>query len=132
MAETRQNPQATDIDVVVADDFPHMQAALASCLESLPGVHVVATALNGREALDRVREHEPELAVVDLQMPVMDGFKVLRELRKSYPQMRLVAVSGHQGPTVAQEALAAGANAFVSKNDLPFGLLAAVEKLLAA
>src|SRR4051812_37991680 len=74
-----------EIGVVVADDFPHMQAALVSCVESIPGIRVVATALNGKEALDRVREHEPNLAVIDLQMPVMDGFKVIRELRRMYP-----------------------------------------------
>jgi len=63
---------------------------------------------------------------------VMDGFKVLRELRKAYPQMHLIAVSGHHGPTVVEEALSAGANAFVSKNDLPFGLITTLEKVLAA
>jgi DNA-binding NarL/FixJ family response regulator len=120
------------IDAVVADDFPHMQEALVSCLESMPGIQVVATATNGKEALARVQEHKASLAIVDLQMPVMDGFKVLRELRNKYPQMQLVAVSGHNGPTVVKEALSAGANAFVSKNDLPFGLINTLEKLLAA
>ncbi|MGZ4788572.1 MAG: response regulator [Terriglobales bacterium] len=132
MVEGHSSEGAVAIRTVVADDFPHMQAALVSCVESLPGVQVVATALNGKEALDRVREHRPALAIIDLQMPVIDGFKVLRELRQTYPGMRLIAVSGHQGPTVAQEALSAGANAFVSKNDLPFGLLQTVEKLLVA
>lgn len=132
MADTYNSSGTAAISVVVADDFPNMQAALVSCLESLPGIQVVATALNGREALDRVREHEPRLAVIDLQMPVMDGFKVLRELRNSYPEMRLVAISGHQSPAIAQEALAAGANAFVSKNELPFGLLNTIQKLLAS
>jgi DNA-binding NarL/FixJ family response regulator len=127
------SPKGTSpIRAVIADDFPHMQAALVSCVESMPGVQVVATALNGREALDRVHELKPALAVVDLQMPVMDGFKLLRELRREYPQMRLIAVSGHQSPTVVEEALSAGANAFVSKNDLPFGLLKTLEEILAA
>ena len=121
-----------EISAVVADDFPVMKAALVSCVESFPGIQVVATAENGKDALERVREHEPALAVVDLQMPVMDGFKVLRELRKAYPQMHLIAVSGHHGPTVVEEALSAGANAFVSKNDLPFGLITTLEKVLAA
>lgn len=118
------------VRAVVADDFPHMQEALVSCLETVPGIEVVATALNGREALDMVREHAPSLAIVDLQMPIMDGFKLLRELRRAYPAMHLVAVSGHFSAAVAAEALSAGANAFVSKNELPHGLVDAVAKLV--
>jgi DNA-binding NarL/FixJ family response regulator len=116
---------------LVADDYPHMQEALVACLSTVPAVQVVATAFNGQEALDEARKHTLGLAIVDLQMPVMDGFKLLRELRQQYPAMRLVAVSGHQSPAIAAEAVAAGADTFVSKNDLPFGLIAAVENLLA-
>ena len=118
------------VRALVADDFPHMQQALVSCLHTLPGVRVVATAGDGAEALHQARQHQPELAVVDLQMPVMDGFKVLRELRRAYPAMRLVAISGHQSPAIAAEAISAGADAFISKNELPHGLLSAVEKLV--
>jgi DNA-binding NarL/FixJ family response regulator len=119
------------IRAVVADDFPHMQEALVSCLESMPGIEVVATASNGHDALERVREHGPGLAIVDLQMPIMDGFKLLRELRKSYPTMRLVAISGHYSAAIVSEAISAGADAFVSKNELPHGLVDAVTKLVA-
>ena len=123
---------AVGIRALVADDFPHMQTALVDCLNSVPGVTVVATALNGQEALDQAKRQTLELAVVDLQMPVMDGFKLMRELRRAYPAIRLVAVSGHHSPAVTSEAIAAGADVFVSKNELPFGLVSAVEKLLAA
>ena len=109
-----------------------MQTALVNCLKSVPCVTVVATALNGQEALDKASKQTVELAVVDLQMPVMDGFKLMRELRRVYPAIRLVAVSGLYSPAVAAEAIAAGADACVSKNELPFGLVSTVEKLLAA
>ena len=129
-AETKADDSRGLIRALVADDFVHMQDALASCLESLPRVQVIAKALNGKEALEQVRQHLPDLAIVDLQMPVMDGFKLLRELRRSYPTMRLVAVSGHTSPAIQQEALAAGADAFVSKGQLPYSLVSTVEKLL--
>lgn len=118
------------IGALVADDFPHMRDALVACLETLPRIQVVATALNGQEALQKVHEQKPGLAVVDLQMPVMDGFKLLRELRRAYPAMRLVAISGHQSPAVAAEAILAGADVFVSKSDLPHGLVSAIQRLL--
>ena len=128
--ESSTSGATKQVRVVVADDFPNMRDALVSCLGSVPGIEVVGTALNGREALDVVRRHEPSLAIVDLQMPVMDGFKVLRELRRAYPAMRLVAVSGHFSPAVAAEAMSAGADAFVAKNELPHGLLDAVTQLI--
>jgi DNA-binding NarL/FixJ family response regulator len=119
------------IRALVADDYPHMQQALVACLRNVDGVEVVATALNGKDALDKVQEHTPGLAIIDLQMPVMDGFRLLRELRRLHPGMRLVAISGHHGPAIAAEAIAAGADAFVSKNELPEGLTNTVEQLLA-
>lgn len=125
-----QSGETGQMLTLVADDYPHMQEALVACLGTLPAVQVVATAFNGEEALDEARKYKLGLAVVDLQMPVMDGFKLLRELRKEYPSMRLVAVSGHQSPAIAAEAVAAGADTFVSKNELPFGLITAVEKLI--
>ena len=118
------------VTALVADDFPHMQEALVACLQNMPGVQVVATAENGQIALAKVHELKPGLAIVDLQMPVMDGFKLLRELRQTYPAMRLVAISGHESSAVAAEAIAAGANAFVSKSELPDGLIGAIQKLL--
>ncbi len=126
-AVTGTNPP---VRALVAEDFVSMQVALVECLQSMPGVEVVGTAFNGREALEKAREVEPNLAVVDLQMPVMNGFVLMRELRRLYPEIRLVAVSGHQSPAIAQEAIGAGANAFVSKSQLPGGLVETVEKLL--
>lgn len=123
---------ASPIRALVADDFPHMQTALVNCLTGIPSVTVVATALNGQEALDQAGKQALDLAIIDLQMPVMDGFKLMRELRRAYPRIRLIAVSGHQSSAVTSEAMAAGADAFVSKNDLPFGLISVVERLLAS
>jgi len=118
------------VQTLVADDFPIMQQALTECLQTIPGVNVVATAQNGAEALEKAREHALGLAIVDLQMPVMDGFKLLRELRRVYPSIHLIAISGHQSAALAAEAVFAGANSFVSKNEFPDGLITAVKKLL--
>jgi DNA-binding NarL/FixJ family response regulator len=127
-----ESPRAAgQIRALVAEDFLHMQEALVACLHSMPDVSVVGTAFNGQEALEKVRQLLPDLAIIDLQMPVMDGFQLLRQLRQLYPRMRLVAVSGHQSPAIEEEALKAGADGFVSKNQLPDGLTNKVEQLLA-
>jgi DNA-binding NarL/FixJ family response regulator len=119
------------VRVLVADDYESMQQAIVSCLGTLDEVEVVGTAFNGQDALTKSTSLLPDLVIVDLQMPVMDGFRLLRELRRIYPAIRLIAISGHSSPMIEKEALSAGANLFISKVGLPDDLLAAVQRLLA-
>lgn len=125
-----ESPETQRVRALVVDDFVSMHQALIVCLQSLPGIEVVGTALNGQEALEKVPLLKPDLAIVDLQMPVMDGFQLMRHLHHQYPHIRLVAVCGHASAAIEKEALAAGAHAFVSKTTLPQGLLSKVEALL--
>ena len=118
------------IRAIVADDFPSMRQALVSCLENIPGVQVVAAAANGQEALQRCATQTPDLVVADLLMPIMNGFQLFKELRKAYPAIRLIAVSGHSSAAIEKEAKAAGADAFIPKNSLPHALIRTVEDLL--
>ena len=119
------------VRVLVADDYESMQQAIVSCLGTLDELEVVGTAFNGEDALAKSSFLKPDLVVADLQMPVMDGFRLLRALRKDYPSIRLIAISGHFSPMIEKEALSAGANHFISKVGLPGDLLAAVKQLLA-
>jgi DNA-binding NarL/FixJ family response regulator len=132
VADLVSNQSTKPIRTLIADDFVHMQTALAECLQAIPNIVVVGSVGNGQEALDQLPELKPDLAIVDLQMPIMDGFRLLRELRRRHPEMRLIAVSGHQSPAVEKEAISAGANGFVSKSQLPDGLIKIVERVLAA
>ncbi len=118
------------IRALVADDYPSMQQALVACVQSLAGIQVVGTAANGEEALKQSAILKPDLVVADLLMPIMNGFRLFTELRKIYPQIRLVAVSGHYSPAIEHEAISAGADAFVPKNGLPTDLVRVLEKLL--
>lgn len=131
MGKENETPESRSVRTLVVDDFATMQQALTACLQALPNIEVVGTALNGQEALDLVPTIKPDLAIIDLQMPVMDGFQLMRHLRLSYPNMRLVAVCGHASVAIEQEALAAGAHAFVAKGSLPQGLLSKVQNVLA-
>lgn len=118
------------IRAIVADDHAVMQQALVACLQAVPGIEVVGTAVNGQDALEKSGTLKPDLVVADLLMPIMNGFELLKKLRKAYPEIRLVAVSGHDSPAIADEALAAGANAFIPKNGLPNDLLRVLKTLL--
>lgn len=116
--------------VLVVDDYPSMQQALVSCLETLDGVEVVGTAANGKEALDQALSLHPQIVIADLQMPIMDGFQLTRELRKQCPEINVIAVSGHYSHAIEAEAISAGAKAFVSKVGLPEALISAIQSLL--
>jgi CheY-like chemotaxis protein len=130
MGRPEESTENQRVRALVVDDFVSMQQALAVCLQALPGIEVVGTALNGKEALEKVPILKPDLAIVDLQMPVMDGFQLMRHLRRDYPQIRLIAVCVHGSAAIEQEALAAGAHAFVSKSAIPLELVSKVEALL--
>src|SRR5512147_2266556 len=90
MTESTKTADSRAVRVLVVDDFVSMHEALTNCLAVLPEVEVVGTALNGKEALEKVPTLMPDLAIVDLQMPVMDGFQLMRQLRRQYPKIRLI------------------------------------------
>src|SRR3954466_15407727 len=79
------------LKVLVADDFQSMQQALVTCLDALPDFQVVGIASNGSEALQISADVKPDVVIAGLQMPVMDGFRLMRELRRSYPGIHLIA-----------------------------------------
>jgi two-component system chemotaxis response regulator CheB len=123
-------PEARVVRTLVVDDFVSMHEAIATCLRAVTAVEVVGTALNGREALEKIPILNPDLAIVDLQMPVMDGFQLMRRLRSQYPRIKVVAVCGHASEAIEREALIAGAHAFVSKAAFPQDLVNKVQALL--
>jgi CheY-like chemotaxis protein len=126
--------------ILVTDDDPDSRLMLATMLE-LAG-HEVLVAADGREALRRFAEARPDLLVVDIFMPGMDGVQVIRELRRHHPGARIVAVSAgwRVSPNlqvtfadydVLDEARAHGADATLPKPIIAEHLLAAVDRLLA-
>jgi DNA-binding NarL/FixJ family response regulator len=128
-SEGRSSGASATRRVLIADDYPSMQQALASCLETLDRFEVVGTAANGKEALELMPSLNPDVIIADLQMPVMDGFQLLRQARQRCPKIHLIAISGHFSPVIEKEALAAGADAFISKVGLPQALINALAPL---
>jgi DNA-binding NarL/FixJ family response regulator len=117
--------------VLIVDDYPNMQQALVSCVEPLEGYEVVGTASNGEQALELIASVHPDVIIADLQMPVMDGFQMLRLSRQRYPEVHLIAISGHFSPVIEKEAIAAGADVFISKVGLPDALIQALASVAA-
>ena len=109
----------TRVTVLVADDHPVFREGLVRVLRSQPQFDVIGEASDGREALERIRELAPEVAVLDLKRPGLDGVEVARSLHRDRRPTRVVLLSAHAPPEVVYNAIAAGASAFLPKEARP-------------
>ncbi|GAA1826862.1 response regulator transcription factor [Agromyces salentinus] len=103
------------IRVLLADDEELIRDALAALLGCEPDIRVVGTARDGRHAIELALLHRPDVAVVDLQMPRVDGVGVILELGRALPACAGVILTGHAHPAVLRRALDSGARGFLAK-----------------
>jgi two-component system response regulator DesR len=113
------------IRILLADDEELIRTAIAALLDLEADLEVVAQAGDGRAAVDAAVAHRPDVAVVDLEMPQLDGLAVAAELAGALPSCAVVILTGHGRPPHLQRALAAGAKGFLPKGS-PGGTLADV------
>jgi signal transduction histidine kinase len=104
--------------VVVADDSSAIRLLARNALARRRGFTVVGEASDGSEALRLVKQHEPDCVVLDVEMPGMGGFEALAELKRSYPAVPVVMLSGFSNETVVDRAMAGGASALLHKDQL--------------
>ena len=103
------------IRVVLADDHALVRAGIRALLERIQGVEVLAEAGDGQEALERVRELCPDIILLDIAMPVLNGLEVLRETTAKFPEVRVIVLTVHETAEYAVHALRSGAAGFVPK-----------------
>lgn len=117
---------ASPIRVLLVDDDDLMRAGLRAVLSSDPTVEVVGEAANGRVALDRVRTHHPDLVLMDVRMPDLDGIAATREVLAVSPQVKVVILTTFEDDDYIFGALHAGASGFLLKRTSPEELIAAI------
>lgn len=114
--------------VLVADDHTLVRAGIRTLLESIDGVQVVAESGDGREALDLIARHQPDVALLDIGMSGMSGLEVTRRVPSVSPRTRVVILSMYADPTYVTRALRAGAAGYLIKGasveELPLALRA--------
>jgi DNA-binding NarL/FixJ family response regulator len=115
--------------ILVVDDHEPIRQRIRSLLES-EGLHVCAEAATGREAIEKTKECMPDLAILNLSMPVMSGFQAIPEMLKCAPRLKIIIFTLDDGEELRQHAFRLGAAGYVSKSDPPGALLAEVRKLL--
>ncbi|MGP3687217.1 response regulator [Streptomyces sp. IBSNAI002] len=114
------------IRVVIADDEPLIRAGIRMILTSAPDIEVVAEAANGREAVDLARAHVPDVMLLDIQMPVMDGLTALGELGRAAPEVRALILTTFGEKENVLRALGGGSAGFLLKDSAPGELIGAV------
>jgi DNA-binding NarL/FixJ family response regulator len=115
--------------VLIADDHPVVRQGLRRLLEPQPGVEVCCEATTGTEALDLVKKGKPDLVVLDLTMPELNGLEAAREIHEVSPQTKILILSIHFSKEIAQEALRSGARLYILKSDADSDLVSAIEHL---
>ncbi len=107
--------EASPIRVVVADDHPVMRAGLAALLDSVPDVDVVGVVSDGRQAVDAVLSHRPDVVLLDLQMPELDGLGALREITRLSPETATLVLTMFDDDDSLFAAMRAGARGYLLK-----------------
>jgi len=117
------------IRVLSVDDHPHAREGIAVVVNSQPDMLMVAQAGSGREAVERFREYNPDITLMDLRLPDMSGIDATLAIRREFPEARIIILTTFDCDTERQKALAAGARAFQLKSAPPRNLLEAVRRI---
>jgi PAS domain S-box-containing protein len=112
--------------VLFVDDHQVMRQGLINLIGAQPGIDVAGEAANGREAIDQVRQLKPDVVVMDVSMPEMDGIEATRHIKSQWPQVRVIALSMVEDEHISRAVREAGAEAFVSKTASSTELLKAI------
>jgi DNA-binding NarL/FixJ family response regulator len=111
------------IRVLTVDDHPLLRKGIAALLNAEPDMKLVAEASNGQEAIEAFRSHQPDITLMDLQMPGLDGIEAIDRIRSEFPDARIVVLTTYTGDVQVLRALRAGARAYILKGHVHKELL---------
>jgi YesN/AraC family two-component response regulator len=116
MAKTSQTANVpARLRVMIADDETEMRRSTRLMLTLIPNVEIVATAKNGREALEMARQHKPDIALMDVNMPGMNGLEAIAAMRAERPELACIIISAERDTETLLEAMAVGARGYLTK-----------------
>jgi two-component system NarL family response regulator len=110
------NPMKTTIRVLIADDHAFFRKTVCDAIGNQPGFTVVDQAENGQSAVHKVQEHKPNVVLMDVSMPVMDGAAATRHITSTFPKVKVVALSAHEDDHHLEKMFQAGVAAYLPKS----------------
>ena len=114
---------SSPIRILIVDDHPVVRAGVAGLVEDKPDMKIVSHASNGREAIQQFRDHHPDIVLMDLQMPEMNGLDAMIAIRDEAPEARVIVLTTYLGDTQVLRAIKAGARGYLLKSALHKELL---------
>jgi YesN/AraC family two-component response regulator len=121
--------QALILRVLVVDDSEVVRRGICRILKSQADIEIVSEASDGAEAVCKVLEHRPDIVLLDITMPVMNGFDAARRIKHEIPSTLILMVSQFDSAPFAKEAIAAGASGYVVKSNASTELIPALRKI---
>jgi len=115
------------IKLMLVDDHDVVRTGLRSFLNTKPGFEVVAEASNGRETLEKLQEVQPDIVLMDITMPDMDGMETTRKLKKLYPDCQVLVLTVHADKQYFMKMMAVGASGYITKQAAADELVAAIQ-----
>jgi DNA-binding NarL/FixJ family response regulator len=119
----------TPLRILIVDDHAVVRRGIRALLESEQGFTVAGEATNGREAVEMARQLQPEVIVMDLTLPELNGLDAARQILKDAPRIEILVLTMHHSEELARDVLQAGARGYVLKSDADQSLIAAVKSL---
>ena len=119
----------SNLKILIADDHDLVRKGLRMLIEEHSGWTVCAEARSGREAVDQATQHTPDIVVIDVSMPDLNGLEATRLIRKACPKAEVLVITHHDSDEMAAEVLSAGARGYILKSDSDEELVHAVEAL---
>jgi DNA-binding NarL/FixJ family response regulator len=119
------------IRILSVDDHPLIRQGVAGLVATQADMNVIAEAANGREAIQQFHRHRPDITLMDLQMPEMNGLDAIIAIRGEFPEARIIVLTTYAGDVQALRALKAGARAYLLKDSLHKELLATIRAVQA-
>lgn len=119
------------VRVMIVDDHPVIRSGVRQILSQAPDISVVAEAVDGEDALEKNRQFQPDIIILDIRLPVMDGVQVVRELKRIHSPARVLVLSAYDDPGYVKGLFGLGIAGFLLKEEMPETLLSAVRGIAA-